>query len=180
MIKTNTSRGFSLVEVAVALGVVSFAILALLGLVVASHNTAREGVDKTDNSLLFEKVVNQLRLKPFTVAQTGSTSDRNCYPLPALNASGAAEPFFVDEQYRYVGMGTDMDAKNQASKVVRIVVMNAASLELDGAQTPGLTSDGQLAYVRIEVSGPAAGYREDTFAAPNKEVFDTEINLTEQ
>ncbi len=179
----RSSRGFSLVEVAVALGVISFAILALLGLVVASHDTARESVDKTDNSLLFQKVVNQLRLKPFDQAQTGEQGKDDCYPLPSLKASSSvfvAEPFLVDEHYRYLGSASDRNKRSYAAKVVRVVVMDAPNLRVAEIKEPTTSSEGQLAAVRIEISGPPAAYREDLQSAPHQEVFETQINLTEQ
>ncbi|RYD66697.1 MAG: hypothetical protein EOP84_31025, partial [Verrucomicrobiaceae bacterium] len=127
------SPGFSLVEVALALGVISFAIIALLGLVVTSHNTARESVDKTDSSLLFQKVVNQLRLKPFDKSQTGRRGTEDCYPLPSLNGSSsgqAAEPFLVDEQYRYIGEVSNTAKRAEAAKVVRVMVMDAVNMRV--------------------------------------------------
>lgn len=177
------SPGFSLVEVAVALGVISFAILALLGLVVASHDTARESVDKTDSGLLFQKVVNQLRLKPFDKAQMGIEGAEDCYPLPSLKTTSGeqiAEPFLVDEQYRYVGAAKNAGKRAEATKVVRVTVRDAAYMRIAEIQDPTLSSEGQLAVVQIEISGPAVAFDEEAQAAPHKEVFETQINLTEQ
>src|SRR5688572_1004797 len=104
--KKSIQKAFSLVEVALALGVISFAIIGLLGLMTASQQTARESIDRTDGSLLFQKVVNQLKLKPYDKEQQAVLENPEVFPLPSLKPSAAAsayEPFLVDERYYYVG-----------------------------------------------------------------------------
>lgn len=181
-IPATDNRAFSLVEIALAIGVISFAVLGLLGLIASTQNTARQSIDRTDNSLLFQKVVNQLKIKPFGEEQKPSLDHPSVLPLPALKTNGSEkfEPFLVDERYDYVGGVKDPVAIARASKVVRVIVLDSATLNLAGMNPPTPAGDGQLANVRIEISGPALAYNPDTLAAPEKQVFITEISLVEQ
>jgi hypothetical protein len=177
----STSRAFSLVEIALALGIISFAVLGLLGLMASTQTTVRQSMDRTDNSLLFQKVVNQLKLKPFAKEQKASADYPSVLPLPSLKPDGKPfEPFLVDERYDYAGTPDDPVALARAAKVVRVIVLDSADLKLLGMNAPTLAVDGQIATVRIEISGPALGYRQAEKAAPGKQVFYTEISLVEQ
>ncbi len=180
--KRTSSYGFSLVEVALALGVVSFAILALLGLILTAQQSSRESIDSTDNTLLFEKVVSQLKLKPYDATQTAIGSRSTLLPLPPLNANltKAAEAFVVDEQYRYVGLATDAQARSKGRKVVRIEVKDSIDLNIESMHAPTPVAEGQLALVRVEISGPPEGYDNNLRRAPNMQIFETEIGVLEQ
>lgn len=172
---------FSLVEIALALGIISFAVMGLLGLMASTQGTVRQSMDRTDNSLLFQKVVSQLKLKPFAKEQRPSVDHPAVLPLPSLKPDGKPfEPFLVDERYDYVGTPDDPVALARAAKVVRVIVLDSAALNLLGMNPPTPAVDGQIANVRIEISGPALAYRAAEKAAPGKQVFYTEISLVEQ
>lgn len=174
--------GFSLVEIALAIGVISFSLVGLMGLVASTQSIFKAGIERTDGSLLFQKVVNQLKLKPFDKAQDAGTIPSSVLPLPALTNTDPARslPFLVDERCDYVGSVDDPEALAKASKVVRVIVMNATDLMLADMRSPTPASSGQIAHVRIEISGPPLGYRDDTMSAPEKQVFFTDISLIEQ
>lgn len=180
--KKTSPRAFSLVEVALALGVISFAVLALLGLILTAQQSSRESIDSTDNTLLFEKVVSQLKLKPYHVDQQPGGALSPLLPLPPLNANldQEARAFVVDEQYRYVGDASDPMARSQGTKVVRVLVKDSIDLNIESMHAPTKAAEGQLALVRVEISGPAEGYNENKRSAPNMHVFETEIGVLEQ
>lgn len=176
------NSAFSLVEIALALGIISFAVMGLLGLIASTQGTVRQSIDRTDNSLLFQKVVNQLKVKHFASEQKPSTDHASVLPLPSLKPTGGEkyEPFLVNDRYDYVGSVDDPVALAKASKVVRVIVLNSETLNLLGMNPPTPAVDGQIANVRIEISGPAIAYRATEKAAPEKSVYYTEISLVEQ
>ncbi|MFZ4773980.1 MAG: type IV pilus modification PilV family protein [Terrimicrobiaceae bacterium] len=61
MRKPYTDRGFSLVEIILALGLVSFSMLAIFALVAQGHKTSRESRLESVAALLAGKVTSQLR-----------------------------------------------------------------------------------------------------------------------
>lgn len=180
--KKTPPSAFSLVEVALALGVISFAVLSLMGLILTAQQSSRESIDSTDNTLLFEKVISQIKLKPYGVPQTPSGTRSTLFPLPPLNANltNAADAFVVDEQYRYVGDASDAEARSKGIKVVRVLVKDSLDLSIESMHTPTKAAEGQLALVRVEISSPAEGYDQSKRSAPNLQVFETEIGVLEQ
>lgn len=58
-------RGFSLVEVTLALGIVSFALIAIFGLVPSGLSTFRTSIDRTVASQIAQNIVNQARQTDF-------------------------------------------------------------------------------------------------------------------
>ncbi len=181
------TQAFSLVEIALAIGVISFAVLGLLGLMASTQSTVRQSIDRTDNSLLFQKVVNQLKVKPFDTEQSASTDEPSVLPLPALNAAEVAAPFLVNERYDYMGGVDDPATLAAGNKVVRVTVLDATDLDVEAMREPTKATDNQIATVRIEIFGPAAAYRPADEAvegqqptAPDHQVFHTSISRVEQ
>jgi uncharacterized protein (TIGR02598 family) len=61
MIEPKPSAAFSLIEITVAIGVISIALLAILGLVPIGMKSGREAVDATRTSLIAQDVFNRVR-----------------------------------------------------------------------------------------------------------------------
>jgi type II secretory pathway pseudopilin PulG len=61
MSKIQRHNAFSLVEVTLALGVVAFALVAILGIVPVGLNSGRESVDASHTGLIAQDVYNRLR-----------------------------------------------------------------------------------------------------------------------
>ena len=60
----NNERAFTLVEVTLAIGIVAFALLAVLGLVPVALQAAKDAADDTKTSLIAQDVGNRLRAIP--------------------------------------------------------------------------------------------------------------------
>lgn len=140
------ARGFSLIEVVLALGIISFALVALLGVTVVGNNAGREGRNDTDFGHVFEQISAQLRSKPF--AQQQAADGANRFPLPRLdqNTTDAVE-FFLDDQ-------NEITTAHAANKRVRVNVMDPPVLEEKNAPQAGgrYPYRDHLAYVRVEIS----------------------------
>jgi type II secretory pathway pseudopilin PulG len=89
--------GFSLVEVVMALGITSFAILALMALLPVGLQSAKESQEETQVSNLLAGLTADRRATPFS-----SPSLR--YQLPALTNAVTTSAFFgITESGDYVG-----------------------------------------------------------------------------
>ncbi|MDQ3621144.1 MAG: hypothetical protein M3463_01440 [Verrucomicrobiota bacterium] len=172
---------FTLVEVVLAMGVISFCVIAMLGLLTVASQTGRDSLDRTENSLLFEKVINQLKIKPFDQEQTADPAEPSLFPLPALTGAGRTEApaFLVDESNQYAGTMESAGALGRAAKVVRVIVLDAPDLGIKGMNAPEPVEEGRLAFVRVEISS-SAGYKAATQPARNTSIFQTEISPLEQ
>lgn len=58
--------GFSLVEVTIALGIVSFAFVTLLGLMPVGLNVMRQAMDSTTEGMIVQQLAGQARMGAFT------------------------------------------------------------------------------------------------------------------
>jgi uncharacterized protein (TIGR02598 family) len=67
-------RGFSLVEVVIALGIISFAVVALLGLLTVSANSSRFSDEDTVIASIARQVTAELRSTPFATLPTGGAT----------------------------------------------------------------------------------------------------------
>lgn len=57
----NRSHGFSLIEVTLAIGIIAFGLIAILGLVPVGLNAAKDAADDTRTSLIAQDVFNRVR-----------------------------------------------------------------------------------------------------------------------
>lgn len=85
MMTSNHRNAFSLVEVAVAIGVIGFALLAIIGLVPVGQTAARDAADDTKTSLIEQDVFERVRasLHSPSVFSTPAT----LFPNPAISPS---------------------------------------------------------------------------------------------
>ena len=58
---TKKTGAFSLVEITVAIGVIAFVLVAILGLLPIGMKSGREAIDATRTSLIAQDVVNRIR-----------------------------------------------------------------------------------------------------------------------
>jgi uncharacterized protein (TIGR02598 family) len=61
----SRQRGFSLVEVTLAIGIVSFAFLAILGLIPIGLQTFRSAIDTSVSAQIFQRVINEAQQTDF-------------------------------------------------------------------------------------------------------------------
>lgn len=71
---TLSSRAFTLVEVTMALGIASFAILSMLGIMVVGLNTMRGAIDTTVQAQIVQQVVGSLKQANFSTLSTNAWS----------------------------------------------------------------------------------------------------------
>lgn len=138
--------GFSLVEVVLALGIISFAIVGLLGITVVGTSASLDSKRDTEAGQIFEQIVGQLRTKPFDQEQgEGNPSDAEVYPLPALDENGSIT-FFLDDQNRVV-------SGDQAVHEVQVRIGDPAAqpyLDEKGATQP-VPSRNNLSLVTVTI-----------------------------
>ena len=66
-------RGFSLIEVTIAMGVVSFALIALFGLLPTGLSTFRSSIDRSVASQIAQNIISQARQTDFSSLSTFAT-----------------------------------------------------------------------------------------------------------
>jgi uncharacterized protein (TIGR02598 family) len=89
LVSPRTPRaGFTLTEIVIALGVISFAFVALLGLLPAGMDSSRKAADSTVIATVLEDLHNRLRGLPL-VAGT---------PQPLVAGGPSISPAFFDDQ----------------------------------------------------------------------------------
>jgi len=81
-IKRN--QGFSLIEIVLALGIISIGLVAILGLVATSINSSKDSKDDTNVALMAQAVSAQIRSIGYTAVTTGTSS---------FGISGASVPY---------------------------------------------------------------------------------------
>lgn len=88
LIPAPSSRGFSLVEVVLALGIISFVLVAIFGLFPVGYKNAQESRRETRAAYLAEQILNDLRSSPFTSASILHEDGNGVLEaLPALDLS---------------------------------------------------------------------------------------------
>lgn len=144
--KTGLIAGFSLVEVVIALGIVSFALVALLGITAVGTNAGIDSKRDTEGGQIFEQIMGQLRTKPFAEEQAADEANPRLFPLPRLNVD-AEKTFYLDDQNKVVPV-------TQASRQVRVSTSGPVAmsyLDAKGAAQPAPSRDA-LALVTVEIS----------------------------
>ena len=150
------ARAFSLVEIVLALGLVSFSLLAIFALVAQGQKTSRESRLESVAALLAGKATSQLRASAAWTASIASyTGGRTLSDIASgtpvtitnyfdLNLSALADPASPDRQF---------------ALVTEVGPVSAAKLSSGNAEVADaisrLGSAGNTVYLNIEVSYPA-------------------------
>jgi len=96
--KSQTS-GFSLIEVTLAMGIVVFCLVALMGLLIVGLNTNQASVSQSAANAILSEVISDLRSTPGTLAKTVQFN----VSIPANPVTAAPAPtvlyFTSDGQY---------------------------------------------------------------------------------
>lgn len=106
--------GFSLIEVVLALGVISFAFVALFGLLPVGLNTFNNSIDSTMEAQIAESVMSQLKQDKFSTLATDFNDTNggvNSGGLPSFFKQPNTTPyllpatgFFYDDQGNFLGL----------------------------------------------------------------------------
>jgi type II secretory pathway pseudopilin PulG len=109
-IRRRSSAGFSLIEVALALGLVAFALVAIVGLIPVGLNSNQASTNQTAASTVAAGIVADLLATPVEIPAEPKTSLRYQVPLPV--SGSATHSFFLCEDGAQAG---SIDANLDAS-----------------------------------------------------------------
>ena len=104
MLSASPSRsraGFSLVEVALAIGIVAFAFVALLGLIPTGLNTFRQAIDKTNETAIVQDLNSMVQVTPWD-------------KIDALDYKTSQEIFYYNDEGRFVDSSVHSSAAGGA------------------------------------------------------------------
>jgi uncharacterized protein (TIGR02598 family) len=83
--KSPPNKGFSLVEIVVAIGVISFALVAIIGVLPIGLAAGRQATQETRANHLAEQIFSTLRSQPFTAAALSSLGSGTTVDLSTEN-----------------------------------------------------------------------------------------------
>lgn len=135
--KQATKEGFSLVEVVMALGVISFAMVGILGLLSVGFNAAKKANTETRTAGMSSQLIAALR-----------NSTLSAYSVATLKTASISA-FFDDRgqlQMATTGSGTLMAVSNSSSLVQCQIQTKSVS--------SGLAPDGQYGVMTMTFSWP--------------------------
>lgn len=122
------SFGFSLVEVVTALGIVSFGLVSMMGLLVAGISTFREAVNATTEAQIAQQLANKMALADYSAIATNS-GKVYYFTQEGLPARSAAEAIFsakVSAPVRLLVPGAGQSGGSNTATVV-ISIWNKTS-----------------------------------------------------
>ena len=136
-------RGFSLIEVALALGVAAFALVAILGLIPIGLNSNKASIEQTEAAIIAAGVVVDLRAATVSVPPAAANSPRFQIPLPVSGA--AMHTIFLREDGSAAGV-VDADAVSDQDPRYRVTLFITA---------PSAPTQKTATIVRVLVTAPA-------------------------
>lgn len=151
--RRNNLAAFTLAEVTLAIGIASFGMLAIFGLLPVGVNSNNTSIEQTAASGLSSTIISDLRATPKSTPPTAQNSPRFNIPIPATgsvtrtlflkedgaaagavdaNASAATSP-----RYRAtISLGAPSSAAQKSSTSVRILITWPALADSTAASTP--------------------------------------------
>jgi hypothetical protein len=149
----NHSLGFSLIEVALALGVAAFALVAIFGLLPIGLNSNHASTEQTAAATLAAGLVADLRATPVAIPPVVKNSPRYQFPLPvsgsaqhtlflredgsAAGALDANADLAQEPRYRATLFITAPEVVSQkAATVVRVLITWPAVADFQAATAP--------------------------------------------
>ena len=128
----KASTGFSLVEVVLAMGIVSFTFLGLVALIPTGLKMSREAADATTESQIIQFVRNQMQLTTYTGLATACATPLyfTADGLPTT-ANDPNEIYKVNLTTANVAMadavGNTTDLSSTSAQIVRITITNRSA-----------------------------------------------------
>jgi Tfp pilus assembly protein PilV len=92
---------FSLVEVVIAIGVISFALVAIIGILPVGLASSRQSAQETRANHLAEEIFSTLRSQPFTSASLSSLGTNTTVDLSSQNGT-LASPLYASYDGQFV------------------------------------------------------------------------------
>lgn len=115
----NSAAAFSLVELTLSLGIISFAFVGVLGLLPAGMNVFRDSMNASTGAQIVQRVLTEAQQTNFSVLTTGNVQQPGTQPPPPPYHDFIPIRHFDDE-------GTELqpDQTNKSLYHVRAVVQN--------------------------------------------------------
>jgi uncharacterized protein (TIGR02598 family) len=129
------TQGFSLIEVTIALGVVSFALIALFGLLPTGLTTFRSSIDRSVCSQIAQNIISQARQTDFSSLTNSSNTN---FTTPA----GSPRLFTED--------GDETSDVTKTIYVAKVEVVPAVSF-------PSSSPNASMAKIRVRVANSPSG-----------------------
>ncbi|MEI8309442.1 MAG: prepilin-type N-terminal cleavage/methylation domain-containing protein [Verrucomicrobiota bacterium] len=93
----RNAKGFSLVEVTLAIGIAGFALLAIFGLLPVGLSSNQASIQQTEAANIVTGIVADLRQVPNATAIASNPSLSSVSPKYGIDAAGAGSTIFLDE-----------------------------------------------------------------------------------
>lgn len=130
-------RGFSLIECALALGVVSFSFVALVGMLPVGLNSFHGAIDATVGAQISQKVLSEVRQAKFS-------------ELGAFNINPDPDPDKPSADFFFDGDGTTTPTTTAENHIYEAAVQVSYSSKLQvGVQPADLKSDPANAHLAV-------------------------------
>lgn len=142
-IRLQSNQGFSLVEVALALGIAGIALVAIVGLIPVGLNSNQASSEQTAAAGLAAGIVADLQATPVAIPAAEKTSLRYQMPLPV--SGSATHSLFLREDGALVG---SVDANLDATQDARFRATLFVNAPSDATQKTAT-------FVRILITWPA-------------------------
>jgi len=151
-------NAFSLIEIVLALGIISFALVGILALFPAAMSAARDSRQQTQSTFIVQQILGQLRSGPPT-----STS----FPTAFNPVSGGSTPVNLSASNQYYAV-TDEDGKvisggATAAPAGGLSGAFVANLTVQPVTSPTAGASKVTIDVCYPASAPAVGRRTNTF-----------------
>ena len=134
--KKLNQRGFSLVEVTMALGIISFGMVSVLGLIPVGLNTMRQAMDATVEEQIVRKISGEVLLTPYS----------------QISSKIISQPFYFDDQ------GTALKTSGKAR--FRATVADGTTAYPGSTATPPdkpITDSMRMLRVQVDVTPNGGG-----------------------
>lgn len=142
----QSARGFSLVEIVLALGICAFCLVALLGLFSVGMKSSRESVENLEVANLASLLITQRRAAPTNAAAVSLlpvlTTSANNTDTPRYITAGGEVTLLEQAAYRLV-----YDIQTTPERVSRVALTLSAPPGVD--PTNARTRYNVITYVRI-------------------------------
>ena len=115
----GSRRGFSLIEVTVALGILSFAMVGIIGLMPVGLGTMRDAIDESTTSLIARRLIGEYQQNAIS-AITGGT-----FPVRWFDVEGQEVP--TESAVYQAATTPTADSPNLARVVIVVTKKNAAT-----------------------------------------------------
>src|SRR4051812_20602905 len=117
--RRSSTAGFTLVEVALAIGIVAFAFVALLALLPAGQNAFRQSIDVAVCGQIAQRIINEAQMSDFqTLIDAkkigGGSSENFTFRAPTVQKPGFR---YFDDQGREVSLKSEDPSPEEQKKV---------------------------------------------------------------